>query len=154
MHAGCIDADIHSVELQMDLIEQKMTDCSLSNIDRLPSDVEPLKALHAFKSLHDLLTDQLQISLVSVAYKLYANHIIKREDLVDAINESRAIGERTVSLLSVVEDKIGAESRVFTKFIRILESEPLLKLLGEDLVSIYIKGMSMFSKSACACINQ
>ena len=48
---------------------------------------------------------------------------------------------RTVSLLSVVEDKIRAEPHVFTEFVKILESEPTLSLQAKELIEKYLKGM-------------
>ena len=45
-----------------------------------------------------------------------------------------------MSLLSVVEDKIRAESHVFTEFVKILESEPTLRSQAKELVEKYLNG--------------
>ena len=57
------------------------------------------------------------------------------------MNQVHIANVRTVSLLSVVEDKIRAEPPVFTEFVKILESEPTLKLQANELVKKYRHGM-------------
>ena len=42
-----------------------------------------------------------------------------------------------MALLSVVEDKIRAEPHVFTEFVKILESEPTLRIQARELVKKY-----------------
>ena len=56
------------------------------------------------------------------------------------MNQVHIASVRTVSLLSVVEDKIRAEPRVFTEFVKILESEPTLRSQANELVKLYRHG--------------
>ena len=61
--------------------------------------------------------------------------------LAEAMNQVHIASVRTVSLLSVVEDKIRAEPCVFTELVQILESEPSLRSQADVLVKIYTCGM-------------
>ena len=81
----------------------------------------------------------LQHDLPSVADKLYSKHIISRHTLTKTTNQVHEPIDRTVSLLSVVEDKIRAEPHVFTEFVKILESEPTLRSQAKQLVTKYLK---------------
>ena len=83
----------------------------------------------------------LQNNLTDVANKLYSKSIISQPDLTKATNQVHELIDRTVSLLSVVEDKIRAEPHVFTEFVKILESEPTLRSQANELVKIYRHGM-------------
>ena len=90
--------------------------------------MEPLKAGDAFRSQHVVLTDLLQHKLTYIANRLYSKSIISAAALSEALNQTHTAFNRTVSLLSVVEDKIRAEPHVFTEFVKILESIPTLRL--------------------------
>ena len=79
---------------------------SVHSSTHLPSDIEPGKAADAFKSRRDVLTDQLQHDLPNIASKLYTKSIISAATLAEAMNQVNIASVRTVSLLSVVEDKI------------------------------------------------
>ena len=57
------------------------------------------------------------------------------------MNQVHIASVRTVSLLSVIEDKIRAEPHVFTEFVKILESEPTLRSQASELVKKYSHGM-------------
>ena len=57
------------------------------------------------------------------------------------MNQVHIASVRTVSLLSVVEDKIRAEPHMFTEFVKILESEPTLRSQANELVKLYRHGM-------------
>ena len=59
------------------------------------------------------------------------------------MNQVHIASVRTVSLLSVVEDKIRAEPRVFTEFVKILESEPTLRSQAKQLVENYLEDKGM-----------
>ena len=106
----------------------------------LPSDIESLKAADAFKNQREELTLLLQSHLPTVTTKLYSKSIISSDALLEAVNENHIASVRTVSLLSVVEDKIRVEPHVFTEFVRILESEPTLRSQAKELVEKYHKG--------------
>ena len=75
-----------------------------------------------------------------MASKLYTKSIISAVALAEAMNQVHIASVRTVSLLSVVEDKIRAEPHVFTEFVKILESEPTLGSQAKELVAQYLKG--------------
>ena len=77
----------------------------------------------------------------NIASKLYTKSIIPTAALAEAMNQVHIASVRTVSLLSVVEDKIRAEPHVFTEFVEILESEPTLRSQATELVSKYCQGM-------------
>ena len=83
----------------------------------------------------------LQSDLSNIANKLYSKSIISAAALAEAINPNHIASVRTVSLLSVVEDKIRAEPHVFTEFVEILESESALRLQAKQLVKKYCHGM-------------
>ena len=114
---------------------------NLYSSTHLPSDIEPQKAADAFKSQLEELTLLLQSSLPTITTKLYSRSIISKDALCEAVNENHIASVRTVSLLSVVEDKIRAKPHVFTEFVKILESEPTLRSQANELVKIYHHGM-------------
>ena len=87
------------------------------------------------------MTLLLQSHLPTITTKLYSKSIISSDALLEAINENHIASVRTASLLSVVEDKIRAEPHVFTKFVKILESEPTLRSQANGLVKKYRHGM-------------
>ena len=107
----------------------------------LPSDIEPLRAANVFKSQRYKLFQVLQLHLSNIAIKLYRESVISAAALADAMNQRSVAGVRTESLLSVIEDKIRAEPRVFTEFVKIIESEPTLRYIANELVEEYLKGM-------------
>ena len=121
--------------------------CTISNNNKhalhssthLPSDIEALKAADAFKSQREELSKLLQSDLSNIANKLYSKSIISSIALTKATNQVHEPIDRTVSLLSVVEDKIRAEPHVFTEFVKILESEPTLRSQAKELVAKYLK---------------
>ena len=108
------------------------------NCTCLPSDIEPLKAADAFKSQLDVLTDLLQHDLPNIASKLYTKSIISAAALAESMNQVHIASVRTVSLLSVVEDKIRAEPHVFTEFVKIMESQPTLRSQARKIPQRYI----------------
>ena len=114
-----------------------------SHLVCLPSDIEPLKAAYAFRSHRDDLAKLLQHNLSHIASKLYTKSIISVATLAEAINQVHTAIVRTVSLLSVVEDKIRAEPHVFTEFVNILESEPTLRSIARSLVREYLQGIQL-----------
>ena len=80
-----------------------------------------------------------------MASKLYTKSIISAAALAESMNQVHIASVRTVSLLSVVEDKIRAEPHVFTEFVKILESEPTLRSQAKELVSMYLQaGIALF----------
>ena len=107
----------------------------------LPSDIEPLKAAGAFKSQREELRKLLQHDLPNIASKLYSKSIISKAAITEAMNQVFMPSARTVSLLSVVEDRIRAEPYVFTLFVKILESEPTLRSQSNELVDKYLTGI-------------
>ena len=112
----------------------------------LPSDIEPLQAGNVFNNQRNKLFPVLQIHLSNIAIKLYMESVISAAALADAMNQAHVAGVRTVSLLSVIEDKIRAEPRIFTEFVRIIESEPTLRSLANELVEEYLKGICKHDK--------
>ena len=100
--------------------------------------MEPLKAVGAFRSQRNVLVRLVQHDLTSIASKLYTKSIISAAALSEAMNQVHIASVRTVFLLNVVEDKIGAEPHVFTKFVQILESEPTLRSQASRLVEKYL----------------
>ena len=86
----------------------------------------------------------LQSDLTNIANKLYSKSIISAAALAQAMNQVHIASDRTVSLLSVVEDKIRAEPHVFTEFVEILESEPTLRSQANELVMKYRQCMYMY----------
>ena len=112
---------------------------------------ESTKFVDAFKSQRDVLADVLQYHLPDVASKLYTKSIISAAVLAEAMNQVHMASVRTVSLLSVVEDKIRAKPHVFTEFVRILESEPTLRSLAKEL---YDKGMRLLLHDWEGCMGE
>ena len=100
-----------------------------------------MKAVDAFMSQRDVLIVLLQHSVVTIASKLYSKSIISKDALAHAMNQVQIARDKTVSLLSVVENKIRAEPHVFVEFIQILESEPILQSQANALVENYHQGM-------------
>ena len=115
-----------------------------SSSTHLPSDIEPLKAAGVVKSQREALTLLLQSNLPTITTKLYSKSIISSDALLEALNENHIASVRTVSLLSVVENKIRAEPHVFTEFVKILESEPTLRSQARGMVKKYHDGMSIY----------
>ena len=113
---------------------------SIHSSTHLPSDIKPLKAAGAFKSQREELRKLLQSDLSNIANKLYSKYIISSVALTKATNQVHEPIDRTVSLLSVIEDKIRAEPHVFTEFVKILESEPTLRSQANELVKLYCHG--------------
>ena len=103
----------------------------------LPSDIEPLKAADVIRGQRDVLTDLLQHDLPNIANKLYTKFIISKANLAEATNQNHIASVRTVSLLSVVEDKIRTEAHAFIAFVEILESESTLRNQAQTLVDKY-----------------
>ena len=99
-----------------------------------------MRAADAIKSQREALTLLLQSQLPTITTKLYSKSIISSDALLEAINENHVASVRTVSLLSVIEDKIRAESHVFTEFVKILESEPTLRSQANEIVKKYCHG--------------
>ena len=100
--------------------------------------MEPLKAVGAFRSQRDVLADLVQLDLPNIASKLYTKSIISAAALSEALNHTHTASVRTVSLLSMVEDRIRAEPHVFTEFVQILESEAILRSQASWLVEKYL----------------
>ena len=100
-----------------------------------------MKAADAFKSQREALTLLLQSHLPTITTKLYSKSIISSDALLEAVNENHIATVRTVSLLSVVEDKIRAEPHVFIEFVKMLELEPTLRPQANELVKKYRHGM-------------
>ena len=82
----------------------------------------------------------LQSDLSNIANQLYSRSIISKAALEEAMNQNHIASVRTVSLLSVVEDKIRAEPHAFTEFVKILESEGALRSQANQLVQQYHHG--------------
>ena len=113
----------------------------LCRSSHLPADIEPEKAADAFREQRDSLSNLLRSDLPNIANKLYSKSIISPTALAEALNETRVAIARTVSLLSVVEDRIRVEPHVFTEFVKVLESEPSLLSQASALVMRYRHGM-------------
>ena len=99
----------------------------------------------------------LRSDLTSIAQKLYSKSIISVAALAEAMNHSHSPIDRTVSLLSVVEDKIRTEPRAFKDFVEILQSDGRTRGEAERLVIKY-NGMRCdystcrgFVGWSCAC---
>ena len=112
---------------------------ALHSSTSLPSDIDPQGAGEAFRDQLEALTLLLQNNLPTMATKLYSKSIISSNAKQEALNPSHTENVRTVSLLSVVENRIKAEPHVFTKFVKILESEPTLRSQAKGLVEKYLK---------------
>ena len=94
-----------------------------------------------FKSQRGVLNDLLQHDLSSIASKLFSKSVISAAALAEAKNQNHIASVRTVSLLSVVEDKIRADPNAFTEFVKILKTEPSLEPLAKQLSEDYLKGI-------------
>ena len=105
-----------------------------------------MKAAVAFKSQRDVLIKLLQSDLSNIASKLYSKSIISAATLTKTTNQVHEPIDRTVFLLSVVEEKIRAEPHVFTEFVKILESERTLRSQANELVEICLHGMGNLEK--------
>lgn len=104
---------------------------------RLLSDIDPIKALGSFNNQRDSLTLLLQRNLTSIANKLLARSIISDETLDAALNPHNSAKWRTVSLLNTLAAMIKAKPQLFIDFVKILESEPPLQSLANELVLAY-----------------
>ena len=111
---------------------------ALHSSTSLPSDIDPQQACEAFRSQLEPLTLLLQSNLPTITTKLYGKSIISSTAMQEALNPNHTKDVRTVSLLSVVENKIKAEPHMFTEFVKILESEPTLKSQAKGLVEKYL----------------
>ena len=113
--------------------------CHCSSGD-LPDEIEAQTAAKVFRSQRDTLSLQLKHSLTDVASKLYARSIVQSESLERAMLQAQIASEKTVVLLTAVEDKIKTEPWVFTEFVKILESDSSRRSLASKLVKSYLDG--------------
>lgn len=88
------------------------------------------------KALEALLSS----SIITIASSLYSKYVINGDVFAEARNPMHIAKNRTVSLLSVVEDKIRTEPNMFRVFVEVLESEPTLVTQANELVRNYLKG--------------
>ena len=113
----------------------------------LPSDIDPVRAAEVFRSQGGSLKLVVQNDLADIVVKLYSKSIITAAARDTAMNCFHTASDRTVSLLSAVEDKIRVEPCVFTEFVKILESEPATRSVTNELVKAYCQGMYMHEES-------
>ncbi len=101
--------------------------------------IEGAKALEAFRHQRESLYDLIPHSLYQMANSLYAKSIVSKETYDTAINRSLNMPEKTVALLDGMESRIKKSPSYFRAIVCILESEPFLRALAEELVHSYIK---------------
>ena len=104
---------------------------------KLPSTINSLRAVEAFKTQLDALITQLQSNLSAVATSLYSKSIISQAELQEAKREMVIPKTRTENLLIVVLNKIEHEPQMFVDFIKILETEPSQREQANELVLCY-----------------
>ena len=111
---------------------------SLHSSTWLPSDIEPKRAADVLKTQRDSLMLLLRHMLPSITSMLYSKSIIHMIAYEETMDERKVPSVRTAFLLSTVEDRIRAEPHVFIEFVKILESEPTLRLQANLLVKEYL----------------
>ena len=103
----------------------------------MPGNIDPAAAVSSFRSQRGLLLNLIRHSLSTLANSLYAQRIISHEVYEKACNENKGTSERCTTLLECVEDRIRVRPSYFNKVVNILESDPFLEDLAEELVQSY-----------------
>ena len=128
----------------MSMISYHFTKLFVCSSTSLPSVINPEGAAKVFRDQGDSLKLVVQNDLTSVASKLYSKSIITADARKKAMNQMHLDSDRAVSLLGVVEDRIRDEPRVFTEFVKILESDTVTRSAADKLVKMYCQGKTIF----------
>ena len=96
-------------------------------------------AVKSFKSKFSVLLNLIRHCLLSLAAALFAEGLIHEDVYEKACNETIDPDSRSVAVLNCVEDRIEAVPSDFTKIVSILESEPFLREIADELVQSYCK---------------
>ena len=110
----------------------------------LPDTINPTVAVAAFQSQQAVLLEGIHSNLTTLATKLLAEFVINRDIHDKACNERNGKVERSLILLSCIQDRMKTEPAVFTKVVDIFESEPTLTHLASQLVDGYCELMKLY----------
>lgn len=105
----------------------------------LPSSIDPKAAVGCFRSQRGLLLNLLRHCLPTLSQSLLAECLIPRDVYEKANNQFLGTSERTGALLDCVEARIECLPSDFLKVVSILESEPFLRSLADEMVQHYRK---------------
>ena len=94
-------------------------------------------AVTAFQSLQDVLLRGIHSNLPTLATKLLAKSVITPETSENACNKHNGSRERARYLLGSVQSRIKIAPADFIKVVGVLESEPTLTALANQLVYSY-----------------
>ena len=106
---------------------------------QLPGVIDPTVAVKSFRSKINVLLNLIRHCLLSLAAALFAKGLIHQDVKRKACNETIDPDSRSVAVLNCVEDRIEAVPSDFTKIVSILESEPFLREIADELVQSYCK---------------
>ena len=103
----------------------------------LPTTIDPIKAVGAFKKQRPSLNILIRHCLPSLTQALLSESLIPQDVCDKANNESLGITARSAAVLDCMESRIQAVPSDFTKIHHILESESFLESQAKELVSNY-----------------
>ena len=103
----------------------------------LPANIDPAAAVSSFRSQQEMILKLIRNCLPTLATSLYSQRIIPQDVKEKACNENRGSSERAGALLECVEARIEVQPSDFTMVVHILESDPFLEVLAEELVQNY-----------------
>ena len=106
---------------------------------QLLASIDSHKAVSTFRRLRETLNDIISNDLSNVTNALYARQLISNETKNKALNEAHTTTVRTIPLLDAVESKMRLKASIFAEFVHILDSEPYLHELADELVQSYCK---------------
>ncbi len=112
--------------------------------------IDGAKALEAFRHQRESLYSLIPRSLYQMANILYSKSIVSKETYHTAISRSLNVPKRTATLLDGMESWIKKSPSDFRIIVCILESEPFLRALADELVHSYIK----LEKTSSSELNQ
>ncbi len=106
---------------------------------QLPGVIDPTVAVKSFRSKINVLLNLIRHCLLSLAAALFAKSLIHEDVYEKACNETLSSDSRGVAVLNCIKDRIEAVPSDFTKIVSILESEPFLREIADELVQSYRK---------------
>ncbi len=106
-------------------------------------------AVKSLRSKFNVLLNLIRHCLLSLAAALFAEGLIHEDVYEKACNETIDPDSRSVAVLNCIEDRIKAVPSDFTKIVSILESEPFLRDIADELVQSYRK----YRQKGCGLID-
>ncbi len=92
-------------------------------------------AVKSFRSKINILLNLIRHCLLSLAAALFAESLIHEDVYDEACNKTLSSDSRGVAVLNCIKNRIKAVPSDFTKIVSILESEPFLRDIADELLS-------------------